>query len=140
MSEIIAKDLIRAGWNCTFANMRAWISLQLAILFFTGEYHLQQMTRLPLLISHIQHHKKVHGSSLADFYLEHYIDQDSDTHDAQDDLRLPYKQHSNVSVLSVILQDNAAELQDLAFIRHHFANTIFNWPNELYRKHWQPPC
>lgn len=117
--------------------MRNLINCFLIFVFFTGPYPLQQVMRLPLLVTHCLHHVRQHESTVADFYLEHYAGAETD--DA-DDTILPFKKDYTTPVLSSFLTAAMFAPQPLPVQNISFPPACVTLVSAPANKHWQPPC
>ena len=124
--------------------MKKLISVAILSLYLITATEFYQLLKLPLLIDHFIQHKEENKSvTLLSFLQMHYIDPTVKDADYEQDMKLPFKTHSENaqhSILALIPQKSAAVLK-----KTYVEPRIFLVQEELFSTSsylsgiWQPP-
>ena len=124
--------------------MKKLISVAILSLYLISATEFYQLLKLPMLIEHfIQHKKENKTITLFSFLQMHYIGPNVKDADYEQDMKLPFKTHSenaHLSILALVPQKSASVLK-----KTYFEPRIFLVQEELFLTSsypsgiWQPP-
>ena len=125
--------------------MRSLAALFLLAFYLLVATEVHQLMRLPQLWVHYVHHKTEGNDNTFTAYLvEHYVLEQNNDEDSQDDRQLPFKSNDNCITISLSAYEPpvlSTSIQ-LAYVR---VQKVFSWGSYnlltgFYKGIWQPPC
>ena len=124
--------------------MKKLISVAILSLYLISATEFYQLLKLPVLLEHFIQHKEENKSvTLLSFLQMHYIDATVMDADYEQDMKLPFKTHSenaHLSILALIPQKTTAALKRIyieprIFIIHEDMFSSSSYLSGI----WQPP-
>ena len=122
--------------------MKRIVAIFLLFTFLFTQTELKQLNKLPFMVQHFLKHNQ-NGMTLQQFIAHHYFNGDKKYVDNEQDMKLPFKTHSENaqhSILALIPQKSAAVLK-----KTYVEPRIFLVQEELFSTSsylsgiWQPP-
>lgn len=127
-----------------FAVVRKLLVISILSILIVQSVSYAQLSKIPALFSHFVTHKVIHNIDIADFISMHYLGNDIDDDDHEDDMKLPFKKF-DVHFASVFYIPDTNILTFLptvieyAKVDYPFYKLI-NWKNPLLDNIHRPPC
>ena len=123
--------------------MKRGIAIAFISLYLLASTEMHEFLRLPLLVEHFIVHNQQVDISLSDFIILHYFSGDIRDADYADDMKLPFKNHLEVSLfptICLIMPATFVKPANIISTSVEYNNYFHSFmPSAMVEHIWQPP-